>query len=156
MFMFLHVSLMCLSSVISYSMFCPFPINANRSTNSLIIPLFAALSKSVEDRCAIFVGPYGGYLVPTNSTVKPSKNVEEELTPASTVSAISTNGRRERMNGDGGHASAVTLPYAAQENLELLTPGLVEGCLDSSFKGGDILGQHPSTGEDVRISPLLR
>lgn len=81
----------------------------------------------MEDRCAIFVGPYGGYLVPTNSNAKPSKNVEEEQT------------------------AAVTLPYAAQENLELLTPHLVEGCLDSSFKGGDILGQHPSTGEDVRI-----
>lgn len=113
----------------------------------------------MEDRCAIFVGPYGGYLIPTNSTVKPSKNVEEELTTVTT--AASTNGRSERTGGDddgehGGAASAVTLPYAAQENLELLTPELVEGCLDSSFKGGDNLGQHPVTGEDVRIFSLLQ
>lgn len=43
----------------------------------------------------------------------------------------------------------VTVPYVAQDNLELLTAELVERCLDSSFKGGDVLGQHPDTGEDV-------
>lgn len=45
--------------------------------------------------------------------------------------------------------SKTTVPYVAQDNLELLTVDLVERCLDSAYKGGDVLGQHPDTGEDV-------
>ena len=55
----------------------------------------------------------------------------------------------ERSLWGNGHSTNVTLPYVAQENLELLTVELVDRCLDSSFKGGDLLGQHPETGEDV-------
>lgn len=47
------------------------------------------------------------------------------------------------------HVNRVTVPYAAQDDLELLTAELIDRCLDSSFKGGDVLGQHPDTGEDV-------
>lgn len=51
--------------------------------------------------------------------------------------------------GEKKKSAAVTLPYVAQDNLELLTVDLVERCLDSTYGGGDLLGQHPETGEDV-------
>lgn len=61
----------------------------------------------------------------------------------------------DSVTGMGEQVHRITVPYAAQEDLELLTEDLIERCLDSSFKGGDVLGQHPDTGEDVSCPPPL-
>lgn len=94
------------------------------------------------------MGPYGGYLVPEDGDKADG--------------AMVTDGEEvdEGVDGDSEEktksSSAVTLPYVAQDNLELLTVDLVERCLDSTYKGGDLLGQHPDTGEDVRSTTPLR
>lgn len=89
------------------------------------------------------VGPYGGYLIP------------EASSDAVTGDDAVGSGAQDAEGRGGGEeegekkSSAVTLPYVAQDNLELLTVDLVERCLDSTYRGGDLLGQHPDTGEDV-------
>lgn len=92
------------------------------------------------------MGPYGGYLIP------------EASSGAITGGAAVGSGAQDAEGPRGGEeeegekkSSAVTLPYVAQDNLELLTVDLVERCLDSTYGGGDLLGQHPDTGEDVRV-----
>ena len=93
------------------------------------------------------MGPYGGYLVPEREK-RASEHREDEY---AVVEAAMEGGSEKTGVKGSSVASAVTLPYIAQENLELLTPELVERCLDSTYKGGDVLGQHPDTGEDVRL-----
>ncbi len=98
--------------------------------------------QSLDQRCSILVGPYGGYLLPGEGGAEdagagPAAGKEEE------------EQEEEEEGGQEKKSSAITLPYVAQDNLELLTVDLVERCLDSTYKGGDLLGQHPETGEDV-------
>ena len=105
--------------------------------------------QSLDNRCSILVGPYGGYLVP-EATNSDAGSGTQELE----VAGQQQQGEEEE-EGEEKKSSAVTLPYVAQDNLELLTVDLVERCLDSTYKGGDLLGQHPETGEDVGLSHLF-
>ncbi|CAN0320026.1 unnamed protein product, partial [Ectocarpus sp. 6 AP-2014] len=100
----------------------------------------------LDDRCSILVGPYGGYLIPEAS----SGAVTGDDAGGSEARDDEGPGGGEEEEGEK-KSSAVTLPYVAQDNLELLTVDLVERCLDSTYRGGDLLGQHPDTGEDIRI-----
>ncbi|CAM9581001.1 unnamed protein product, partial [Ectocarpus fasciculatus] len=116
------------------------------SKRAVIDPLEAKRARlpgleSLDDRCSILVGPYGGYLIP------------EASSGAATGDDAVGSGEQdaEEEEGEEKKSSAVTLPYVAQDNLELLTVDLVERCLDSTYRGGDLLGQHPDTGEDIRI-----
>ncbi|CAN0317880.1 unnamed protein product, partial [Ectocarpus fasciculatus] len=116
------------------------------SKRAVIDPLEAKRARlpgleSLDDRCSILVGPYGGYLIP------------EASSGAATGDDAVGSGEQdaEEEEGEEKKSSAVTLPYVAQDNLELLTVDLVERCLDSTYRGGDLLGQHPDTGEDVGV-----
>lgn len=102
------------------------------------------------------VGPYGGYLVPEDSDS--SSNVggggggdASGLKDAGIEDEKQEQEQEEQEEQGGKRLLNVTLPYVAQDNLELLTVDLVERCLDSNYKGGDLLGQHPDTGEDVGL-----
>lgn len=73
------------------------------------------------------------------------------MTSSDTVDVAGREENAGTRDGGGKGTAGITLPYVAQDNLELLTVELVERCLDLTYKGGDILGQHPDTGEDVSI-----
>ncbi|CAM9633486.1 unnamed protein product [Scytosiphon promiscuus] len=108
--------------------------------------------ESLDNRCSILVGPYGGYLVPDDGDTAEGGGSAD----GKSVGDLESSGEiGTGVDGDGEEkaksSSAVTLPYVAQDNLELLTVDLVERCLDSTYRGGDLLGQHPDTGEDIRI-----
>lgn len=96
------------------------------------------------------MGPYGGYLIPEDSD-----KADDGGTADGKSGGVGEADVDEESEEEKAKSSAVTLPYVAQENLELLTVDLVERCLDSTYKGGDLLGQHPETGEDVRNGPTL-
>lgn len=102
------------------------------------------------------MGPYGGYLVPESSSSSSSDSVSGDASGTQEVGGVAgrQQQRQEEVEEEGEEekkSAAVTLPYVAQDNLELLTVDLVERCLDSTYKGGDLLGQHPETGEDVGV-----
>lgn len=98
--------------------------------------------QSLENWCSILVGPYGGYVVPEST--RRSGTSSGDASSTQDVEVVEQQQEEEEKK-----SVAVTLPYVAQDNLELLTVDLVERCLELTYKGGDLLGQHPETGEDV-------
>ena len=119
--------------------FPPHPCTPLHASRVFAFAWFTGGRQSLENRCSILVGPYGGYLVPESCGDASSTQDEEVVEPQ----------QEEEKEKEKEKSAAVTLPYVAQDNLELLTVDLVERCLDSTYKGGDLLGQHPETGEDV-------
>lgn len=121
------------------------------SVTSLSLCFFC---QSLDDQCSIVVGFYGGYLVPANRTTSAATTATLDIKqPVLAGVPMSEEGKGvEEGSGVVEKAKTIPLPYVAQDNLELLTVELIETCLESNYNGGDILGQHPKTGEAVSSS----
>ncbi|CAM9388970.1 unnamed protein product, partial [Discosporangium mesarthrocarpum] len=114
--------------------------------------------EQLEGKIDLFVGPYGAYAVERDHHTG-----EGAMEGGGGTSAANGSGERGepggRGEGEGKGRQATpsvkgkktTLPYAVTDDLDLLTPELVENAVEMGSTGGTVIGQHPETGEDVSV-----
>ncbi|KAG5185654.1 DNA topoisomerase [Tribonema minus] len=99
----------------------------------------------LDDQVGIFFGPWGAYI----ETLQPVKAGGDTGAVDGIIAADGSDGSVEE--GEKEKLNKCKLPQDLQADVELISVEAIQHCLRLSEQGGLALGDHPVTGETVRL-----